>query len=83
MPEMLDDLEAAGLLLGLSLTLFLAISGSTILNMWYDHDIDAQMVRTHKRPAASGQLGRGEVFWVGAVISALGVGGVPRGRVTV
>ena len=62
-------------LLGVSLTLFLAISGSTILNMWYDHDIDAKMKRTHKRPAAAGQLGRAEVFWVGMVISILGVGG--------
>jgi len=60
--------------LGLSLALFLAISGSTIMNMWYDHDIDAKMKRTHKRPAASGQLSRAEVLWVGAVVSALGVG---------
>ena len=29
------------LLLGLAATLFLAISGSTIMNMWYDRDIDA------------------------------------------
>jgi len=64
-----------GLLAGLALTLFLAISGSTILNMWYDHDIDAKMKRTHKRPVASGRLGRGEVLGVGLVISALGVGG--------
>jgi protoheme IX farnesyltransferase len=62
-------------LLGLSLTLFLAISGSTIMNMWYDHDIDARMKRTHKRPAAAGLLGRSEVFRVGMVVSFLGVGG--------
>jgi protoheme IX farnesyltransferase len=62
-------------LLGMSLSLFLAISGSTIMNMWYDHDIDAQMKRTHKRPAASGALSRREVFWVGTVISAVGIGG--------
>ena len=64
-----------GSLIGLALTLVLAISGSTILNMWYDHDIDAKMKRTHKRPIASGQLGRGEVLIVGVVISLLGVGG--------
>jgi protoheme IX farnesyltransferase len=58
----------------MSISLFLAISGSTIMNMWYDHDIDAKMKRTHKRPAASGQLSRREVFWVGMVISVLGVG---------
>src|SRR5215208_6944244 len=62
------------LLLGLAASLFLAISGSTILNMWYDRDIDAKMKRTHRRPAASGQLDKSEVFIVGIVISTLGVG---------
>jgi protoheme IX farnesyltransferase len=62
------------LLLGLSASLFLAISGSTIMNMWYDRDIDAKMKRTHMRPAASGQLDRREVFAVGMTISILGIG---------
>lgn len=62
-------------LLGLALTLFLAISGSTILNMWYDRDIDAQMRRTHRRPNAAGTLKPGEIFWVGTLISVFGVGG--------
>jgi protoheme IX farnesyltransferase len=62
-------------LLGLTITLFLAISGSTIMNMWYDRDIDAKMKRTHMRPAASGQLSHSEVFAVGMTISILGVGG--------
>ena len=62
-------------LLGLSLTLALAISGSTILNMWYDHDIDAMMKRTHRRPAAAGILPGREVFAVGMAVSLLGVGG--------
>lgn len=61
-------------LLGLSASLFLAISGSTILNMWYDRDIDAKMKRTHMRPAASGQLDQREVLLVGLTISILGVG---------
>lgn len=61
-------------LIGMSISLLLAISGSTIMNMWYDHDIDAKMKRTHKRPAASGELSRGEVFGVGMVISILGIG---------
>jgi len=60
-------------LLGLSGSLFLAISGSTIMNMWYDHDIDSKMKRTHKRPAASGELSRDEVFWVGMIISFIGI----------
>jgi len=66
---------SAAHLIGLVVTLLLAISGSTILNMWYDHDIDAKMKRTHKRPVASGDLRRGEVLGVGVVISLLGVGG--------
>ena len=62
------------LLIGISFSLFLAISGSTIMNMWYDHDIDAKMKRTHKRPAASGELNRREVFYVGMAISIIGIG---------
>ncbi|HET9910323.1 MAG TPA: UbiA family prenyltransferase [Anaerolineales bacterium] len=65
---------SVSLLLGLALSLFLAISGSTILNMWYDRDIDARMKRTHMRPAASGQLDQQEVFVVGMLISMLGIG---------
>ena len=61
-------------LIGLIASLFLAISGSTILNMWYDRDIDARMKRTHMRPAASGQLDQKEIFVVGMTISILGVG---------
>jgi protoheme IX farnesyltransferase len=62
-------------LLILTVTLFLAISGSTILNMWYDHDIDARMDRTHKRPSASGALTQVEVLRLGVVLSFLGVAG--------
>jgi heme o synthase len=63
------------LLLGLAASLFLAISGSTIMNMWYDRDIDAKMKRTHMRPAASGKLDPKEVFAVGMAASVLGIGG--------
>jgi len=63
-----------GELVGLAASLFLAISGSTILNMWYDHDIDALMKRTHNRPLASGQITRREAFWLGLVLAAAGVG---------
>lgn len=62
-------------LIGLSISLFLAISGSTIMNMWYDHDIDAKMKRTEKRPAANGQLSQAEVFRVGMIVSIIGIGG--------
>ena len=33
------------ILLGISASLFLSISGSTVLNMWFDRDIDAKMKR--------------------------------------
>lgn len=62
------------LLFGLIVSLFLAISGSTIMNMWYDRDIDAMMKRTHSRPAASGKLDKDEVFRVGMLISFSGIG---------
>jgi protoheme IX farnesyltransferase len=62
------------LLLGLAASLFLAISGSTIMNMWYDRDIDARMKRTHMRPGASGKLDHREIFGVGVTISFLGIG---------
>ncbi len=63
-----------GALLGLSASLFLAISGSTILNMWYDCDIDTVMERTHNRPLASGKVPRQEALWLGLVMSFVGVG---------
>ena len=59
--------------LGLALSLFLAISGSTIINMWYDRDIDARMKRTCNRPLASGQVSPGETLRLGLVLSTLGV----------
>ena len=41
---------------GLFISLIAAISGSTILNMWWDRDIDAKMGRTKDRPLASGRI---------------------------
>ena len=43
-------------LLGLTGSLFIAISGSTVLNMWYDRDIDAIMPRTCNRPLSTGEI---------------------------
>jgi len=59
--------------LGLGLSLYLAIAGSTILNMWYDRDLDAVMNRTHHRPLADGRVSPREAVRLGAVLSALGV----------
>ena len=61
-------------MLGLLVSLFASISGSTILNMWWDRDIDAKMGRTQKRPLAAGKVSPSEALRVGLALSALGVG---------
>jgi protoheme IX farnesyltransferase len=61
-------------LIGLTGSLFLAISGSTVLNMWYDRDIDAKMDRACRRPLPSGRINPREALIVGLVIAGLGVG---------
>ncbi len=61
-------------LLGLTISLFLAISGSTVLNMWYDRDIDAKMRRTSKRPLPAGSVSPNEILRLGLLLSLLGVG---------
>ncbi len=63
-----------GTLLELMGSLFLAISGSTILNMWYDCDIDTVMNRTHNRPLAAGTVTRQEALGLGLALSLLGLG---------
>lgn len=60
--------------LGLALSLFLSIAGSTIINMWYDRDIDAVMNRTHHRPLADGRVKPNEALRLGMVFSVLGIG---------
>jgi protoheme IX farnesyltransferase len=63
-----------GTILALAGSLFLAIAGSTVLNMWWDRDIDAKMGRTQKRPTSSGLVSENEVLRVGLILSVLGVG---------
>ena len=63
-----------GTIAGLFISLFLSISGSTVLNMWYDRDIDAKMGRTKQRPLSSGAVSGGEVLRLGLALSLLGVG---------
>lgn len=60
-------------LLGLSASLFLAIGGSTVLNMWYDRDLDARMKRTACRPLPSGGIVPREGLALGLALSAAGV----------
>ena len=54
-------------------SLFLAVSGSTVLNMVYDRDIDARMGRTTGRPIPSGQISPREGLILGVGLSAAGV----------
>jgi protoheme IX farnesyltransferase len=61
-------------LIGLAGSLFLAISGSTVLNMWYDRDIDAKMDRTCLRPLPSGKVHSNGALLFGLVLSGLGIG---------
>ena len=63
-----------GTLFGLAGSLFLAIAGSTVLNMWWDRDIDAKMRRTKNRSTSSGQVTENEVLRLGLILSAAGVG---------
>ncbi len=55
-------------------SLFLAISGSTVLNMVYDRDIDSRMLRTCQRPLPSGQVSPREALSLGLALSMTGVG---------
>ena len=63
-----------GTILAITGSLFLSISGSTVLNMWYDRDIDARMNRTCWRPLPAGKISPKEALRFGLIISVLGVG---------
>ena len=54
-------------------SLFLTISGSTILNMYFDRDIDKKMPRTSHRPLASGKIKPSEALYLGLFLSVLGL----------
>jgi protoheme IX farnesyltransferase len=53
--------------------MFLAIAGSTILNMIFDRDIDARMDRTCNRPLPSGRVKVSEAAALGLSMSILGI----------
>jgi protoheme IX farnesyltransferase len=60
-------------LIGLTGSLFLAISGSTALNMWYDRDIDSIMPRTCNRPLCTGETKPREALIFGLFLSVIGI----------
>ena len=61
-------------ILAVSGSLFLAISGSTVLNMYFDRDIDSKMPRTCWRPLPTGQVSPREALWLGLFMSFVGIG---------
>jgi protoheme IX farnesyltransferase len=63
------------LVLALAGSLFLAISGSTVLNMVCDRDIDAKMPRTCQRPLPAGRVSAREALVLGLALSLVGIGG--------
>ena len=63
------------LVLALGVTLFLAIAGSTVLNMVWDRDIDAKMLRACQRPLPAGRISVREAMVLGSVMVLLGIGG--------
>lgn len=54
--------------------LMLVISGTTALNMVFDHDIDKLMLRTQNRPLPSGYLSEFDATMFGILLIALGMG---------
>ncbi len=54
-------------------SLYLAIAGSTVINMWYDRDLDAVMNRTHHRPLAAGRVSAAEALLLGIILVGAGV----------
>lgn len=60
-------------MVGMVASLILTISGSTVLNMWYDRDIDKVMDRTHHRPIAEGRISQKNALIFGITLSIVGI----------
>ena len=60
-------------LLHLAISLYLAVSGTTVLNMYIDRDIDAIMERTKDRPLPSGKVTASTVLVIGIVLTVVGI----------
>lgn len=59
--------------LWLLLSMFLAVSGSTMLNMYIDRDIDKKMERTKHRALPSGKISKRTVLGHGIVFTVTGI----------
>ncbi|MCP4664972.1 MAG: protoheme IX farnesyltransferase [Deltaproteobacteria bacterium] len=62
-----------GAFVGFIGSLFLAISGSTVLNMVFDRDIDATMNRTSDRPLPAGKISVNQALFLGLALSSCGL----------
>ncbi|MCD6180703.1 MAG: protoheme IX farnesyltransferase [Bacteroidales bacterium] len=62
------------LTLWMIISLFLAISGTTVYNMIWDRDIDAKMKRTEDRPLPAGKISVKEAVIFGTVLNVAGLG---------
>lgn len=60
-------------LLSLVISLYLTVSGTTVLNMYIDRDIDAIMERTKDRPLPSGKVTTSTVLTIGTVLTVTGI----------
>jgi len=67
-----NSIESIGLLIAVS-AVFLAVSGTTALNMWLDSDIDILMPRTNKRAVPSGKLKEKQCAIYGSGLFTAGV----------
>ncbi|MHA1473942.1 MAG: protoheme IX farnesyltransferase [Promethearchaeota archaeon] len=60
-------------LIHFSIFMFMAISGTTMLNMYVDHDIDKIMERTRCRPIPSGEISKEIVLINGIIVTVVGI----------
>ena len=63
----------AGSMAALMGSLFLAVSGSTVLNMVLDRDLDARMERTARRPLPAGVISPWEAWLLGGLLTVGGL----------
>lgn len=54
------------------LAVFLAVAGTTALNMWLDNDIDSLMTRTKERPVPAGKLSTKQCAVYGLTLFGIG-----------
>lgn len=70
--ELLNEINWFNLI-HLAISLYLAVSGTTVLNMYIDRDIDAIMERTKDRPLPSGKVRAATVLTIGTVLTIMGI----------